>query len=70
LRLQREQWRKANKVDAKTKKKWLLEQAVKDYYADEITQDEYLEIVAKNQPIKPFKEVSITKFRRNKQTHF
>jgi cytochrome c1 len=54
---QREQWRKNNKVNQKQKRNPLVEQAVKDYFNEEITQEEYLETVAKNQPIKPFKQV-------------
>ena len=54
---QREQWRKNNKVNQKQKRNPLVEQAVKDYYNEEITQEEYLDIVSKNQPIKPFKKV-------------
>jgi hypothetical protein len=54
---EREQWRKNNKVNQKQRRNPLVEQAVKDYYNEEITQEEYLDIVSKNQPIKPFKQV-------------
>jgi hypothetical protein len=54
---QREEWRKKNKVNQKQKRNTVVEQAVKDYYNEEINQEEYLDIVSKNQPIKPFKEV-------------
>jgi len=54
---QREAWRKNNKVNQKQKRNPIVEQAVKDYYNEKINQEQYLEIVAKNQPIKPFKEV-------------
>jgi hypothetical protein len=54
---QREAWKKKNKVNQKQKRNPIVQQAVKDYYNEEITQEEYLDIVAKNQPIKPFKEV-------------
>jgi hypothetical protein len=54
---EREQWRKNNKVNQKQRRNPLVEQAVKDYYNEEITQEEYLDIVSKNQPIKPFKKV-------------
>lgn len=54
---QREQWRSENKVNQKQKRNPIVEKAVKDYYNEEITQEEYLEIVAKNQPIKLFKKV-------------
>jgi hypothetical protein len=54
---QREAWRNKNKVNQKQKRNPIVQQAVKDYYNEEISQKEYLDIVAKNQPIKPFKEV-------------
>jgi hypothetical protein len=54
---QRESWRKNNKVNQKQKRNPIVEQAVKDYYNEKINQEQYLDIVAKNQPIKPFKEV-------------
>lgn len=54
---QREQWRKNNKVNQKQKRNTIVEQAAKDYYNELITQKEYLDIVAKNQPIKSFKQV-------------
>jgi len=54
---QREAWKKKNKVNQKQKRNPIVQQAVKDYFNEEITQKEYLDIVAKNQPIKPFKEV-------------
>lgn len=54
---QREAWRKNNKVNQKQKRNPIVEQAVKDYYNEKINQEQYLDIVAKNQPIKPFKTV-------------
>jgi hypothetical protein len=54
---QREEWRKRNKVNQKQKRNPVVEKAARDYYNEEITQEEYLDIVSKNQPIKPFKEV-------------
>jgi hypothetical protein len=54
---QREAWRKNNKVNQKQKRNPIVEQAVKDYFNEEITQEQYLDVVAKNQPIKPFKKV-------------
>ena len=54
---QREAWRNKNKVNQKQKRNPIVQQAVKDYFNEEITQEEYLDTVAKNQPIKPFKEV-------------
>jgi len=54
---QRETWRKKNKVNQKQKRNPIVEQAAKDYYNEDISQEEYLDIVSKNQPIKPFKEV-------------
>ena len=54
---QREAWKKKNKVNQKQKRNPIVQQAVKDYFNEEITQEEYLDTVAKNQPIKPFKEV-------------
>jgi len=54
---QREEWRKTHKVNQKQKRNPIVEQAVKDYYNEKITQEEYLDIVSKNQPIKSFKNV-------------
>jgi hypothetical protein len=54
---QRELWRKNNKVDQKQKRNPIVEKAAKDYYDEKITQEEYLDIVSKNQPIKPFDKV-------------
>jgi hypothetical protein len=53
----REAWRSENKVNQKQKRNTVVEQAVKDYYNEDINQEEYLNIVSKNQPIKPFKTV-------------
>jgi hypothetical protein len=50
-------WRKENKVNQKQKRNPVVEKAVKDYYNGLINQDEYIEIVRKNQPIKTFKSV-------------
>ena len=54
---QREAWKKENKVNQKQKRNPIVEQAAKDYFNEEITQEEYLDTVAKNQPIKLFKNV-------------
>ena len=54
---QRESWRRNNKVNQKQKRNPIVEQAAKDYYNELINQEEYLNIVSKNQPIKSFKEV-------------
>lgn len=54
---QREAWKKKNKVNQKQKRNPIVEQAAKDYFNEEITQEEYLDTVAKNQPIKLFKNV-------------
>lgn len=53
----REAWRSENKVNQKQKRNTVVEQAVKDYYNEDINQEEYLNIVSNNQPIKPFKTV-------------
>lgn len=53
----REEWRKEHKVSQRAKRVPAVEKAVKQYYNEEITQDEYLAVVAKEQPIKPLKEV-------------
>lgn len=53
----REAWRSENKVNQKQKRNTVVEQAVKDYYNEDISQEQYLDIVSKNQPIKPFKTV-------------
>ena len=50
-------WRKENKVNQKQKRNPIVEKAVKDYYNGLINQDQYIEIVRKNQPIKTFKSV-------------
>jgi hypothetical protein len=54
---QREAWKKENKVNQKQKRNPIVEQAAKDYFNEEIDQEEYLDTVAKNQPIKLFKNV-------------
>ena len=54
---QRESWRRNNKVNQKQKRNPIVEQAAKDYYNEEINQEEYLDTVAENQPIKPFTTV-------------
>jgi hypothetical protein len=43
---QREEWRKKNKVNQKQKRNTVVEQAVKDYYNEEINHEEYLDIVS------------------------
>jgi hypothetical protein len=54
---ERKLWRKQNKVNQKQRRNPIVEQAVKDYYNGLINQDQYIEIVKKNQPIKTFKSV-------------
>lgn len=54
---ERKAWRKKNKVNQKQKRNPIVQQAAKDYYNGLITQEDYLDIVKKNQPIKTFKSV-------------
>ena len=52
-----EQWRKENKVSQKNLRVPSVQKAAEALKAGEITQDEYISTVRKEQPIKPFKEV-------------